>query len=368
VARTLAHRPVDRIPLYDQFWMETQRNYREQLGRTLPRRQPGTVDWGDNRVAAEQGTLWEIFEFDLLEVGWPMFDLFLGRSEVVEETDDWVVLRDGSLSERKWWKHRQGTPEHVRFGVNTPERWREVKDQLTASPERVRWDEFKPLYARAREKDRFVCYGCVEIIETVKDVLGHEMMLRAMIKQPDWVHDVFETYTRLQIEMFRLFESSGFRCDGAFIYGDIAYKNGPFMSPRHYDEFVLPYHKRFFEEFHARQMPVILHSDGDVRPLLPGFLEAGIAALNPLEAKAGMDVRELAPQMGDRLGFVGNIDVRVLGTNDRDQIREELQSKLAAVMPHRAYIYHSDHSITPDVKFETYQWLLSEVKRLGTYE
>jgi uroporphyrinogen decarboxylase len=368
VARTLSHQTPDRVPLYDQFWMETQRAYRDRLGCPLPRYHRSGIDWGDNHLSAIHGTLWEIFDFDIIEVGWPMLDLYLGRAEILEETEAHVLLRDGHLSERRWWKHRQGTPEHVGFWVNSPDRWRQVKDRLAPGPERFRWDEMGPLYRRARQQNRFICYGTVEVIEAAKDVIGHEMMCRAMIRWPDWIHDLFDTYCRLQIEQFRLFEAAGYRCDGAFIYGDIAYKNGPFMSPAHYREFVLPYHRRLIDEFRQRNMPVLFHSDGDVRPLIPAFLEAGVSALNPLEAKAGLDVRELAPQYGDRLTFCGNIDVRVLATNDREQILAELQSKLAAVMPYRAYIYHSDHSVPPDVSFETYCFVLDEVRRLGRYE
>lgn len=368
VARTLAHQTPDRVPMYDQFWMETEHAYRAALGCPLPPRK-GKADWeGMSAAAASTKSRWELFDFDIIEVGWPDYRLRLEPPVVLEETDEWMLQRDGHGATLRWWKHRMGAPEHVAFEVTTPEKWRQVKHLLTPARERVRWEEFEPLYARARRDERFICYGATEIIEAVKDVLGHEAMLRAMIKQPEWVHDVFDAYCRLQIEMFRLVEAAGLKCDGAFIYGDIAYKNGPFMSPRHYREFVLPYHKRFFDEFRRRGMPILFHTDGDVRPLIPGFLEAGITCLSPLEAKAAMDVRALAPQYGEQLCFCGNIDVQVLETNDRERISAELESKLAAVMPYRGYVYHSDHSIPPGITLSTYQWVLSEVRRLGTYE
>jgi uroporphyrinogen-III decarboxylase len=80
-----------------------------------------------------------------------------------------------------------------------------------------------------------------------------------------------------------------------------------------------------------------------------------------------MDVRELAPKYQTRLGYCGNIDARVLETNDLDRIREEIRSKLAATMPYNAYIYHSDHSVPPGVTLETYQAVLAEVRESGRY-
>lgn len=364
VARCLARQPHDRVPLFDSYWEESEREYVTQIND--PRLGRGINDAG--RTSPDLLTLWEYFDFDLMQVSWPDQRLHLVPPTVLEETDEWVLQRDGNEAVLRWWKHKMGTPEHVAFGINTPEKWRQVRHLLTASHDRVRWHEFWPRYRRAKAAGKFICYSSVEIIECVKDSLGHEMMCKAFIKQPEWLRDVFETYTQFLIDTFHLVEAEGMLCDGAFIYGDIAYKNGPFMSPRHYREFVYPCHKRLFDEFHRRGMPVIFHSDGDIRPLIPHFIEAGVDMIQPMEARAGMDVRELAPRFGDRLGFCGNIDVTVLTTNNREQIEAELHTKIAAAMKYRGYIYHSDHSIPPGVTLETYRWILDEVRRCGQYD
>lgn len=364
VARTLARQPVDRIPMYDSFWEETERDFVTQIND--PRL---TANIHDEREAGgDKVTLWEYLDFDIMQVAWPDQRLRMVEPTVIEESDEWVLQRDGNDALLRWWKHKMGTPEHVGFGIDTPEKWAKVKPLLQPTRDRIRWDIFRPRYERAKRDDRFICYAGVEMIESIKDVLGHEAMLLNMIKRPEWIHDVFDTYTEFLIGMFQLAEAEGMVCDGAFIYGDTAYKNGPFMSPRHFREFSFPCYKRFFDEFHKRDMPVIFHSDGDIRKILDGLIEAGVDTINPLEARAGMDVRELAPQFGDRLGFCGNIDVTVLMTNDRDKIREELHSKLKAAMPYNGYIYHSDHSIPPGVTLETYRWLLDEARRVGTYD
>lgn len=369
VARALARRPHDRVPLFDWWWMETELDYLRQLAdpRIAPEFSSPGADAGRFARRGEGLTLWEYFDMDLIQVGWPDQRLRMVEPLVLEESDEWVVQRDGNDATLRWWKHKMGTPEHLGFGIDSPEKWRAVKPLLVPARERIRWDEFLPKYRRARRDERFVCYAAVEIIECVKDSLGHEQMLRAMIRRPDWLRDVFGAYTRFLIGMFELAREGGLECDGAFIYGDIAYKNGPFMSPRHYREFVQPCHRRLFDAFHARGMPVIFHSDGDIRPILDDLIAAGVDCINPMESRAGMDLRELAPRFGDRLSFCGNIDVTVLATNDRDRIRAELESKLRAAMPRAGYIYHSDHSIPPGVRLDTYQFVLDEVRRIGRY-
>ncbi len=367
VAAALARREVDRVPIYDKFWYEVEKQWRQQLGCPFVTRERSRFDWEGSAPEAQPVSLQEIFEMDIAEVGWPDYRLRLVEPEVLEENDEWILQRDGNQAILRWWKHKMGTPEHVGYGIDSPQAWARVKPLMTASRKRIRWNEFGPLYRRTRARDRFLCYCTVEPFEMIKDVLGHEIMLKAMLKRPEWIHDIFDTYTSVAIELFEMFTAEGFVCDGAFVYGDMAYKTGPFMSPRHFREFLCPYHKRLFDAFHRRGMPVIFHSDGDIRPVIDDLIASGVDAINPLECKAGMDLRELAPRYGDRLSFVGNFDVRVMLSNDPEQIRAEVRTKLAAAMPYRGIIYHSDHSVPPGVTLESYRVVLDEVRRSGTY-
>ena len=370
VARTLTRRALpDRVPLYDKFWFEVEKQWRRQLGCPFVTHTGSAgVEWADTGPEAQPTSLQEVFEMDIAEVGWPDYRLRLVPPQTIEETDEWILQRDGNQAVLRWWKHKMGTPEHVGYGIDTPEKWRAVKHLVTADKRRFRWQQFKALYRRTRAKDRFICYCTVEPFEIAKDVLGHEIMLRAMLKQPEWIHDVFATYTDVAIALFEMFCDEGLVCDGAFVYGDMAYKTGPFMSPRHFREFLVPQHKRLFDAFRRRGIPVIFHSDGDIRPVIDDLISAGVDAINPLEAKAGMDLRELAPRYGRRLSFVGNFDVREMLTNDPQRIEQEVRSKLQAAMPYGGIVYHSDHSIPPGVTLESYRLVLELVRKLGRYE
>ena len=84
-----------------------------------------------------------------------------------------------------------------------------------------------------------------------------------------------------------------------------------------------------------------------VEPLLPGMLDAGIDCLQVIEVKAGMDLIKLYKEYGDRLSFMGGIDVRVLYSNDRQRGDQELEQKIPVVKGRYGYVLHSDHSI-PD--------------------
>ena len=114
-------------------------------------------------------------------------------------------------------------------------------------------------------------------------------------------------------------------------------------------------------------MKVIYHTDGRVSGVLDLYIQAGFDCLQPIEAKAGMDIRQFAPTHGDRLAMIGNIDVMKMATNDLGLIEEEIRTKFAAGMATRGYAYHSDHSVPPQVSWDTYKAIIGMVERYGYY-
>ncbi len=110
-----------------------------------------------------------------------------------------------------------------------------------------------------------------------------------------------------------------------------------------------------------------MHSCGMVEKLVPGMIEAGIDCLQVIEVKAGMDLVELYRRYGERLSFMGGIDVRVLYSNDREQTDAELEAKIPVVKGNYGYVLHSDHSIPDTVDYDTYRYFVDRGLELGRY-
>ena len=107
-----------------------------------------------------------------------------------------------------------------------------------------------------------------------------------------------------------------------------------------------------FSIFRRRNLLVIYHTDGDIRMLIPDLIESGVTALQPLETKAGMDIRELKEKYGDDLAFIGNIDVRKLSGTLKD-VEEEFMSKVPIAAEGGGYILHSKYITMSDSDSKT---------------
>jgi len=77
-------------------------------------------------------------------------------------------------------------------------------------------------------------------------------------------------------------------------------------------------------------------------------------------------VVELKRRFGGRWAFNGNIDVRVLATNDREKVRREVLRKLNAAKG-GGFILQSDHSVPNNVAPATYDYVIELAREYGTY-
>ena len=166
---------------------------------------------------------------------------------------------------------------------------------------------------------------------------------------------------------FRL-KAGGYECDGAFIGCDLGYRNGLLFSPRHYNEQLRPTFRRLVDFFHGEGLAVLMHSCGNVKELIPYFIEDGLDCLQPLEVKAGMDLLELKKKYGKDIAFMGGIDVRCMADPDSEVIEREIRSKIPEAKKGGGYMYHSDHSVPNNVSLAQYRRVIELVHKYGRYD
>ena len=352
MSNILNRKPVDRIGLFEHFWGDTHKKWTED----------GFIN-KDERFS-------DHFGYDMDEC-WA-FNMTADLDfvpVVVEETEDTILKRDGNGALLRRHKLHDTTPEHVDFLVKERNAWEEyIKPLLKSDPRRINFEGYRKAKQYAADQNRFFVWSGVNVFELMHPVCGHEYMLMGMALDPDWIKDMVETYTNLTINLQEiLFAKEGYP-DGVWYYEDMGFKAKPFFSPAMYKEIIQPGHKKSFDFAHSHNLPVIVHSCGMVESLVPGLLEAGMDCLQVIEVKAGMDLLKLYKEYGDRLSFMGGIDVRVLYTNNKDLIRKELESKIPTVMGKYGYSLHSDHSIPNTVNYDIYRYFIEKGLELGTYK
>ncbi len=346
VRMALDHKEPDRVPIHDSPWAATVDRWRDE---GFP-----------HHVAPA-----EYFGYELCSFGadcTPRFPV-----KVLSRDEEYIVETTPYGGVRKNHRDRSTTPEIVDYPIKSKEDWPAIKARLEPSYTRVDWVTTRATYERERHDGRFICYSAVTGYDLCQNYVKTEELLMALLTEPELFRDMVQTHATLLIEQARIMMKEGFKFDGAFLYNDMGYRNGPLFSPATYRKLLLDVDRMVTDFFHANDMPVILHCCGNVKALIPGLIEAGIDCLQPLEVKAGMDVADLKREFGDRMAYMGGIDQRLMSNPDRSLIRDEIARKFEAAKPGGGYIYHSDHSVPKDVSFQQYVEVMELVRQHAEY-
>jgi len=140
--------------------------------------------------------------------------------------------------------------------------------------------------------------------------VGLEAFSYYVVDCPETIGQQMEVFTLMAVRWAsHLPDDHGI--EAVMLGDDICYHSGPFLSPRWFDEHYLPRLARILDVYHAKNIKVMFHTDGNAMPILSGLVEAGIDGLNPIEVNAHMDVGEIH-RRHPRLFMCGGIDVSYL--------------------------------------------------------
>jgi uroporphyrinogen decarboxylase len=362
IKTTFEGQKPDRIGIVDYYWGETIKRWNQE---------------GMPHASADY-----FFDHDMIYFH---FDPRFGFEEkVISEDDEYTVIYtiDGETLKVPKDSENMITRSDVLgfpidYTIKSRRDWEKYKHLYTAEEWRLHsnpplsgsWfgyrdlDDYRGKYKRAVENQKFKCLVFREPYECIREIMGTDGMLLKMAEDPDWISEMLQHNLEITFGMIDILEHLGMKMDGYWVWGDIAYNKGMFFSPKMYRELLMPLHMELFDRLGDY---FIYHTDGNIMQLLPMLIEAGIRGLNPIEIKAGNDFFKIVDEYGDKLVLTGGIDVRVLSTNEKDEIEDEIRTKIEYAK-RKKYIYHSDHSIPYDIGFDTYRFVMEKVKEYGVY-
>jgi hypothetical protein len=199
---------------------------------------------------------------------------------------------------------------------------------------------------------------------SLRNMLGVQNLCMAFYDNPKLVERMMEERADRVIEITE--EVMKYTDIDVFWYWeDMAYKAGPLVGPKLYRQFALKHYRRVNDWLHSRGIKHIgLDSDGDIRLLIPIWLDSGIDLLWPFECQSGMDVVKVREQYGHDLVIMGGIDKRSLIPGGETMRREV--DRVMPLVEDGGYIPELDHSVPPDVSWPNFTEYVEYVKhRLG---
>ena len=280
------------------------------------------------------------------------------EEKVIERRDGMniIINHDGLLAEVPADGH-DTIPHFLKSSIVTPDDWKRCKEERFRRDDPARIPDIEALKtAHPADRDYPLGVWCGSMIGRIRDMLTFEGLAYAVYDYPDMVEDMVETCCVL-VEDFLDRVLPHFDFDFASGWEDICFKNGPIVSVDFFRDVVMPRYKRIRRKLDAYGIDLwYTDCDGDVRPLLPYFLEGGINCLFPFEVMGCSHPGELLDRYPGALRIMGGVDKIQLGAG-REAIRRYLET-LVPYVERGGFIPFCDHRCPPNVSPDDYLYYL----------
>ena len=290
----LAGQPVDRPPTFD-IMMQFAAHY---IGQPLARY------YLDYRVlCAANFAVQEAFDLDILQTISDPYREAADCGAFVEFPDDGLpISKQFLLSE----------PEDLRtLKPPKPEDGRRMTDRLAA----VR-------HFREQAGGRVPIMGWVEgALAEAADLRGASTLLTDLIDRPEWVHELLDICTEMEIAFARAQIAAGADIVGL---GDALASQ---IGPKAYRQFALPCEQRIFAAIREAGAIPRLHICGNTSRILADMAQSGAAII---DIDWMVDIGRAAEAFG-AIAVCGNVDpVAVMLDGTPEQVQEAVRANMAA--------------------------------------
>lgn len=342
--KTVLRRGVpDRVPLFELAIAEEVLT--EMNGQPLPPPPPpsdgasaGWRAWAEPRVQ-----LWRRLGYDYYRV----------RAEIPFQRDTWTAADTAALTgadgSRQWANEGRGV-------IQTHE-----------DVERYPWPQRSQIgFAQVEAAIACLPDGMEAIgfsggvLEWATALMGLESFMLALHDDPPLVRNVVDCVGEAILAAFEAFCTMD-RVFAIWLGDDMGFKTSTLIRPAHLREYILPWHARYAELAHRSGRFFLLHSCGQVDPVMPDLIESvQIDAKHSFEDVI-VPVERFKQRWGDRVAVLGGVDVDVLSRGTPEQVAERTRRILEACAPAGGYACGSGNSVTNYVPVANYLAMIETV-------
>lgn len=232
------------------------------------------------------------------------------------------------------------------------------------------YSQIRQAALRYKDKALFVggMPGCATIFIQCWYLRGLDTILMDLITAPKIADAVIEKITDFQYEYHRLLlEEISDLADVLMLADDYGTQTSLMMRPEHFRRFFKKPTQRLIDLGKEYGLKIMLHSDGNIRRLIPEFIEMGIDIINPIQRVGpDMDLDDLKKEFGQQICFHGAVDTQLDLPKINPVETGALARKLIGALGHSGgFILSPTHMFQLDVPLENVLALYQTDRKIG---
>jgi uroporphyrinogen decarboxylase len=380
ILKTLRHEEPDRVPfdLAATTWTGiTNGAYQKLLGHI--NLDPEKPDWADviQQIVIPSDSVLEMLEVDtrgllpLTSHNWDVYNKLTDAGNNWEYQDEWNFIHHFPKKNGHWFSLVKHPMEKIEIPV--------VKDveefnwPLPADKRRI--DGLREKAIKFREQGKIVIIKglCAGVFEMHQRVRGMTNALMEPFMFPEFSDRLIGKIADLKIEFWEMaLEELSDVVDIVAEGDDYGSQESQLISPEHFRMYYKPHVQRVIKAIKKRapHLKIIFHSCGNVRPIIPDFLEIGVDILNPVHITAtGMEPEQLKKDFGNDLVFWGGgVDTQhILPSGSPYQVADNVKRNIEALAPGGGYVFTTVHNIQSEVPPENIIAMWNAFKEFRNY-
>jgi len=238
----------------------------------------------------------------------------------------------------------------------------------------VRRDELRRRAQHLKEQTDYAVVGRAADsygpLERASSLRGTEQFLLDLAMDPSFADALIERVTDVLCRLLEIYlDAAGPYLDVLELPGDDYAAQHPLISPQMFDQFFVPRWRRMIGLIReaAPQCKVLFHSDGRMEPFLGRLIDLGVDVFHCLEPMPEVDMAEIKREYGDRLCFLGAIDIKEAMQGDVGRVEAEVRERISTLGPGGGYVLAPANHLQPDVPPENVVALFRAAHEYGKY-
>jgi len=287
------------------------------------------------------------------------------EKKILNEDKEYITYVDEMGVTMRERKDRASKPQFLNWPVKNRDDWERIKAERFQIRIKDRlppnWHQLIHKY-KNRDYPLSIGSGYCGFFGSLRALIGEEHLFYIYYDNPKLVHDILNFLTDFWIEIYgKVLEEV--QPDSADFWEDMCYKNGSFISPALFCEFMMPCYKKLIGFLRSNGIHhFCVDSDGNVQEVIPLFLKCGMTGMLPFEVQAGNDIVKIRKRY-PQLQIYGGIDKNLIAQGKR-AIDAELEAKLPFLLQQGGYIPFLDHLVPPTISWENFQYYRKRIKEL----
>ena len=201
------------------------------------------------------------------------------------------------------------------------------------------------------------------LFERAWSLRGLVEFMMDMAGDPEYAGELLDRVADIQLALIERFLHLG--VDGFYFGDDYGGQANMLLSPQMWRKLIKPRLARLFEPIRAAGLPILMHSDGHIEPILPDLIEIGLNMYNPVQPEV-TDFGWLRGTFGNQLAYYGGVSTQTtMPFGTPADVRAAVQKAAQELAPDRTgLLIAPSHRMMSDIPMENVAALLAAFAEL----